>query len=387
MIGAMTDFSSAMHNASQFDDAILDSSAMSPTDSAGNPIPVTIPIDLAPGIKVVYTTRLGGVSQGDWGNCNYGGKGGESPERVAANRIALAKELNADLSLVDQIHSGIAVDMDELADGRNAPFGIDLSGTVKSRDGRLELSSLPGNGSAAQHSAQTGVVGLSSATDQFNDTAQSNDAAQADTVIEADAQVTSRTGLALGMFAADCMPVLLADPEHGIIGAAHCGRGGLMRGAIGACVELMVRKGAQPQHIVATLGPCICADCYEVGGEIADDFDAHFPGSYSLTRFSGPGVDLVAATMQELAAAGIPRDNVIDSRPRVAAATQYLSEDEELIGLCLRDDEDSPRLSERIGKLRHPMCTFENPLWYSHRRSSRANKAHEGRMLALIMRN
>ena len=45
------------------------------------------------------------------------------------------------------------------------------------------------------------------------------------------------------------------------------------------------------------------------------------------------------------------------------------------------------RLSERIGKLRHPMCTFENPLWYSHRRSSRANKAHEGRMLALIMRN
>jgi copper oxidase (laccase) domain-containing protein len=51
----------------------------------------------------------------------------------------------------------------------------------------------------------------------------------------------------------------------------------------------------------------------------------------------------------------------------------------------LRDDEDSPRLSERIAKLRHPMCTFENPLWYSHRRSSRANKAHEGRMLGLIV--
>lgn len=342
MIGTMTDFSSTTHGSPQFDDAILDSSTMSPTDSAGNPIPVTIPIDLAPGVKVVYTTRLGGVSQGDWGNCNYGGKGGESPERVAANRIALAKELNADLSLVSQIHSGIAVDTDELADKRNAPFGIDLSGTTKS-----------GNG----------------------------------TVIEADAQVTSRTGLALGMFAADCMPVLLADPEHGIIGAAHCGRGGLLRGVIGSCVELMVSKGAQPQHIVATLGPRICADCYEVGGEIADDFDAHFPGSYSLTRFSGPGVDLVAAAMQELAAAGIPRDNVIDSRPRVAAATQYLSEDEELIGLCLRDDEDSPRLSERIAKLRHPMCTFENPLWYSHRRSSRANKAHEGRMLALIVQN
>ncbi|MCH4209059.1 polyphenol oxidase family protein [Bifidobacterium sp.] len=354
----MTDSSSATHGSPQFDDAILDSSAMSPTDSAGNPIPVTIPIDLAPGVKVVYTTRLGGVSEGDWGNCNYGGKGGEAPELVEANRVALAKELHADLSLVSQTHSGIAVDMDEHVE-RNAAFGIDVSGTVASYDG-------------------TGRRNVS--LDQYGSGVR-----PAATALGADAQVTTRTGLALGMFAADCMPVLFADPEHGVIGAAHCGRGGLLNGVIGSCVRLMVSKGAQPQHIVATLGPRICADCYEVGGEIADDFDAHFPGSYSLTRFSGPGVDLAAAALQELAAAGIPRDNIIDSRPRVAAATEYLREDEELIGLCLRDDEDSPRLSERIAKLRHPMCTFENPLWYSHRRSSRANKAHEGRMLGLIV--
>ena len=49
----------------QYDDAILDSNAIDPTDVDGNPIPVTIPIMLAPGVKVVYTTRLGGTSEGD----------------------------------------------------------------------------------------------------------------------------------------------------------------------------------------------------------------------------------------------------------------------------------------------------------------------------------
>ena len=47
----------------QYDDAILDSNAIDPTDVDGNPIPVTIPIMLAPGVKVVYTTRLGGTSK------------------------------------------------------------------------------------------------------------------------------------------------------------------------------------------------------------------------------------------------------------------------------------------------------------------------------------
>ena len=61
----------------QFDDEILDSNAISPTDEEGNPVPVTIPIALAPGVTVVYTTRLGGVSHGDFGDCNLGGKGGD----------------------------------------------------------------------------------------------------------------------------------------------------------------------------------------------------------------------------------------------------------------------------------------------------------------------
>lgn len=117
-----------------------------------------------------------------------------------------------------------------------------------------------------------------------------------------------------------------------MIGAAHCGRRGLQKGVIGATIEKMVSKGAQPERIVATLGPCICGDCYEVGGDIADEFDAQFPGTFTLSRFGQPGIDIAAAALQELAKAGVPADNIVSSRPRVNAATQYLSEDEELAG-------------------------------------------------------
>ena len=92
----------------QFDDEILDSNAISPTDEEGNPVPVTIPIALAPGVTVVYTTRLGGVSHGDFGDCNLGGKGGDDLQAILANRVSLAKSVGCGLSLVSQVHSGRA---------------------------------------------------------------------------------------------------------------------------------------------------------------------------------------------------------------------------------------------------------------------------------------
>ena len=100
-------------SSTQYDDAILDSNAIDPTDKNGNPIPVTIPIMLAPGIKVVYTTRLGGTSEGDFAHFNLGGKSGDKPEHVLANRKALADVLGAKISLISQVHSGDAVDVDE----------------------------------------------------------------------------------------------------------------------------------------------------------------------------------------------------------------------------------------------------------------------------------
>ena len=337
----------------QYDDAILDSNEISPTDKAGNPIPVTIPIALAPGVTVTYTTRLGGVSGADFGGCNLGGKTGDAPAAVAANRRALADQLGRRLSLVGQVHSGTVVDVDDLWE-ENVDYGFDASGFA------ADESAAPADAADIADAAPT-----------------------APRLIEADAQVTSRRGIALGVFAADCLPVLLADADAGVIGVAHCGRRGLEEGVIGATVDLMTSKGAATERIVATLGPCICGDCYEVGGDMADAFDARFPGTFTLSRFGQPGIDIAVAARAELAAAGIPRDNIIESRPRVAAATQYLGEDEELAGLCDADGE-GPALADRIGQVRHSMCTVENPLWHSHRRAALAGKTTEGRMLALI---
>lgn len=405
----------------QYDDAILDSNAISSTDEVGNPIPVTIPINLAPGVKVVYTTRLGGVSVGDWGDLNLGGKSGDNPAALEANRVALAKAVGASLSLVAQVHSGKAVDVDTVFES-NATYGCDFSGTITGSgsvadnsdtgdageivveqdieaidtDNGVEISEIGTQTEIHESESGNGVNGSSDGTlgsgirgiNQSSIHGAQGEASQEASYprLEADAEVTTQTGIALGMFAADCLPVLLADPQAGVIGAAHCGRKGLQRGVIGAAVDLMVSKGAKPERIVATLGPCICGDCYEVGDEIADEFDAQFPGTFTLTRFGGPGIDIAKAALQELAKAGIPRDNVIDSRPRVSAATQYLDQDAELAALCAADGEGNPDLSERIGELRHSLCTLENPLWYSHRRASLAHKAHEGRLLALIVR-
>lgn len=332
----------------QYDDAILDSSAINPTNDQGQPIPVTIPIVLAPGITAVYTTRLGGVSTGDYAHFNLGGKAQDSSENVAANREALAKELRAHLSLISQVHSGKAVDIDETFK-QNRSFGFDASGAP--------------------------VV--------VDDVEHVDNDVQ---IIEADGQVSAHSGIALGVFAADCLPVLMADPQTGVIAAAHAGRKGLMSGIINSTVEMMERKGADPSRIIATLGPAICGDCYEVGSEIADEFANRFATAYTLTRFGGPGIDLNAAAIEQLGQAGISTDRIISSQPRVNAATQYLSQDAELAQLCAEDNEGDPQLDERIHGIRRSMCTLENPLWFSHRRAQLAHKAHEGRMLALIVR-
>ena len=71
-----------------------------------------------------------------------------------------------------------------------------------------------------------------------------------------------------------------------------------------------------------------------------------------MSRFGQPGIDIAAAALQELAKAGVPADNIVSSRPRVNAATQYLSEDEELAGICAADGEGDPKLSERFNKIR-----------------------------------
>ena len=92
--------------------------------------------------------------------------------------------------------------------------------------------------------------------------------------IEADAMVTNRPDLLLGILTADCSPVLLADPEAGIIGAAHAGWKGAAGGIVYATVTAMVALGADPARVRAAIGPTISGANYEIGPDTARDIVA-----------------------------------------------------------------------------------------------------------------
>jgi len=89
---------------------------------------------------------------------------------------------------------------------------------------------------------------------------------------KADAMVTDRPGVALGVLAADCAPVLLADPRAGVIGAAHAGWKGALAGIVDATIAAMERLGAQRERLQAAIGPCIGRESYEVGPEFPTPF-------------------------------------------------------------------------------------------------------------------
>ena len=99
---------------------------------------------------------------------------------------------------------------------------------------------------------------------------------------EADAMVTTVPGLALCILTADCTPVLLADAEAGVIGAAHAGWKGALGGVLESVVASMTELGARPARIRAAIGPTICQDSYEVGPEFRDTFLDASPASEGL---------------------------------------------------------------------------------------------------------
>jgi len=95
----------------------------------------------------------------------------------------------------------------------------------------------------------------------------------------ADGMVTAVPGIALGVLAADCAPVLFLDPEARVIGAAHGGWRGALAGVMEATVAAMTALGARPERISAGIGPCIAQPSYEVGPEFAATFAAADPDS------------------------------------------------------------------------------------------------------------
>jgi hypothetical protein len=202
-----------------------------------------------------FPERAGGVSEGLRASLNLGGRWGDAPERVAENRRRLA--------------------------GRG---GFD-----------------PGQLVATRH-----VHG----TDVWRVGEQLPDAA------EFDGLVSDRPGAVLGAFAADCVPILFADPVAGVCGAAHSGWRGTVGGVARRVVERMAEVGSQAAQVRVALGPSIGPCCFEVGPEVVQVFQDAFPGLPGLVVDGPrkPHIDLRRATRAVLEAAGVQPAH-IDDRP------------------------------------------------------------------------
>ena len=129
-----------------------------------------------------------------------------------------------------------------------------------------------------------------------------------DTRPQADALVTNRPGLLLGILTADCAPVLLADVQAGVIGAAHAGWKGALAGVTDSTVAAMEALGARRERIAAAIGPCIAQASYEVDDDfearfvVADTFNARF---FKMGREGHAWFDLEGYVAMRLEAAGV----------------------------------------------------------------------------------
>jgi YfiH family protein len=196
-----------------------------------------------------FTTRVGGVSRGRYATLNVGSRWGDEPEAVAENlrRIAAAAEFERErLVCVRQVHGNTVLAADE----------VDASS-------------------------------------------------------EADALWCGRTcsdpRMVVGVLTADCVPILLCDRAANVVAAVHSGWKGTVANIAGCTVERLVAAGIESGDLLAAIGPCIEVAAFEVGEEVAAQFDARF-----VDRGIGPKphVDLVACVRAQLERAGIPANQI-----------------------------------------------------------------------------
>ncbi len=134
-----------------------------------------------------------------------------------------------------------------------------------------------------------------------------------------DALVSDRADVVLMVRVADCVPVLLADPDAGVIGAAHAGRQGLVAGVVGSCVARMRELGAE--QITAWVGPHVCGRCYEVPADLQEEVAALEPATRTTTSWGTPALDIGAGVAGQLARLGV---SVVDvSRCTLESADLY----------------------------------------------------------------
>lgn len=209
---------------------------------------------LGPGVQVAFTDRHGGVSDPPFAELNLGERIGDDPHAVATNRARVAEALDlepTDLAWMRQEH---------------------------------------GNAVARRwHPAHPANPATSTSPPC------------------ADAMVSTARGLALAVLVADCLPVLLAEPAARVIGVAHAGWRGLVRGVVPELIAAAAGMGAEPGRMLAVLGPAICGSCYEVPARVRTEVAHAVPAAWCHTRDRAPGLDIPAGAEEQLHRASVAR--------------------------------------------------------------------------------
>ena len=207
-----------------------------------------------------FSTRLGGVSEGFLSSMNLSFTRGDDPEKVRENFRRMGTAIGfetKDLVLSDQTHTANVRRVTEADRGK----GFD-----KEKD--------------------------------YTDT---------------DGLITNVPGLMLVTIYADCVPLYFVDPVHRAIGLAHSGWRGTVAG-MAACMVLYMQEHfhSRPEELVTAIGPSICADCYEIGEDVAEQFRGHFPEKV-LQKGKTPGkyqLDLWQANRSILLNAGVLPEHI-----------------------------------------------------------------------------
>lgn len=130
-----------------------------------------------------------------------------------------------------------------------------------------------------------------------------------------DALITTLPNTAIAVNTADCLPLLFADSQTGIIAAAHSGWRGTVGKIAALTIQEMRRLGSEHENIKVIIGPSICPDCFEVGEEVAQQFAYAFPhhNGIILRQYAKPHIDLRKACHITLIEAGVKPENITHS--------------------------------------------------------------------------
>jgi len=219
----------------------------------------------AAGVDAIVTTRRGGVSAVPYATLNLALHVGDEPADVLANRRRVAAAIGADVAdfvFCEQAH---------------------------------------GNHVTAVSAADRGRGALR----------------RDDAVGQTDAVVTTDPGTVLAVLVADCVPIILLDPEARVLACVHAGWRGTVAGVTGAALHAMQGLGARPGRMLAAVGPAVAADRYQVGGDVAAAADRYFGGDLTgIMRPDGAGrwlFDLPAANRRVIREAGVPDRQILGS--------------------------------------------------------------------------